>query len=175
MSMRMLAALGVTVDDAIVDVGGGAGWLASGLVERGYRDVTVVEWSAVALGLARARCGGMGVELAQADVLSWRPRRGYDVWHDRAVFHFVTLPKQLKQYRETLGVTLRPGGAAVIAAFANDGPPSCSGLPVQRYSPAELIDALGPGMVVVAHERERHVTPRGGVQWFTWVAMRWTG
>jgi SAM-dependent methyltransferase len=175
MSLRMLEALGATVDSAIVDVGGGAGWLAAALVERGYRDVTVVEWSAVALGLARARCGGAGVELAQADVLSWRPRRHYDVWHDRAVLHFLTLSEQLARYRETLRVALRPGGGVVIGTFANDGPPSCSGLPVERYDPTELIDALGPCLVVVAYERERHVTPRGDAQWFTWLAMRWTG
>jgi SAM-dependent methyltransferase len=172
MSLRLLETLGATVDDAITDVGGGAGWLASALAERGYRDVTVVEWSSAALKLARQRGVGEPIELVHADVLEWRPPRRYDVWHDRAVFHFLTSSEQRDRYRASLLGALSPGGAAVVGAFASDGPPSCSGLPVERYDAAGLIDELGPTFAPVACDREVHVTPRGVTQPMTWVAVR---
>jgi hypothetical protein len=123
--------------------------------------VTVVEWSSAALELSRRRGVGEEIELVHTDVLEWRPRRQYDVWHDRAAFHFLTSPEQRERYRASLLSALRPGGAVVVGAFASDGPPSCSNLPVERYDAAGLIDELGPGFAPIAHEREVHLTPRG--------------
>jgi SAM-dependent methyltransferase len=174
MSLRMLDMLGSTVDDAIVDMGGGAGAFAAVLVERGHRDVTVVDVSAEALALARRRWDGGRVELVQAHVLEWRPARRYDVWHDRGVFHFLTTPEQRDRYRATLREALAPRGGVVIGAFSPDAPPSCSGLPVTRYDPAGLRGALGAGFTEIAHAREEHRTPRGLIQPFTWLALRRT-
>lgn len=175
MSLQMLNLLGATVNQAIVDVGGGAGVLPAVLTDRGYRDITIVEISAVALTIARQRCGRAPVEFAQTDVLEWRPSRRYDIWHDRAVFHFLTEPEQRHRYRETLLQALAPVGGVVIGVFASDGPPSCSGLPVVRYDVAGLVDALGEGFTVVSEERDLHVTPRGVIQPFTWLALRRVG
>ncbi len=175
MSLRMLEMLGSTVDDSIVDVGGGAGTLAAALADRGHRDVTVVDLSAEALALARRRCDGGLVDFVQADVLEWRPSRRYDVWHDRAVFHFLMTPEQRDRYRATLRDALAPQGGVIVGTFASDGPPSCSGLPVARYDAAELLAAMGAGFAAIADARERHVTPGGAIQPFTWVALRRTG
>ena len=175
MSLRMLDALGATVDDAIVDVGGGSGMFAAVLAEAGYRAVTLVELSAEALTRARKRCEGTRVDLVHQDVLDWRPERRYDVWHDRAVFHFLTTTRQRRRYRASLYAAIRPGGGAVIGVFAGDGPPTCSGLPVSRYNPGELAHAVGDGFTVIAKAREVHQTPKGVVQPFTWLALRRVG
>ena len=106
----------------------------------------------------------------EADVRSWRPERRYDLWHDRALFHFFVVADDRARYCETLRRALAPGGAVVLATFAPDGPETCSGLPVARYDATALAAALSFGLV--AERREEHVTPGGRVQAFTWVALR---
>lgn len=108
----------------------------------------------------------------EADVLEWEPDRRYDLWHDRAVFHFLVDRPDRKRYVSALRRVLPDGGAVLVGAFAADGPQVCSGLPVCRYSAGELAEALGDAFEVVATRREAHVTPRGVVQPFTWVAGR---
>ena len=107
-----------------------------------------------------------------ADLLIWEPGRRYRVWHDRAVFHFLTTPGDRRQYLHALGSATEPGAAAVIGCFAPDGPPRCPGLPVARYRPPELADQLGSEWKLIGQACEEHLTPAGVVQPFTWAALR---
>jgi SAM-dependent methyltransferase len=174
MSMRMLGAVGVVVTDSLIDVGGGASPLAATLLERGFRDVTVLDISAVALRQARQRLGPDAgrVHWLIADIRTWRPPRCFQAWHDRAVFHFLTAAPDQQQYLRTMGAATGANAVAVFGCFAPDGPQQCSGLPVARYGPQELADALGPGWALIADDRELHTTPAGLTQPFTWVALR---
>lgn len=173
-SLRMFDRCGVTGDAGVVDVGGGASPLVDALLSRGHDDVTVLDVSAAGLDIARGRLGAMAerVRWLVTDLAWWCPSRTYQVWHDRAVFHFLTTPEARARYLQVLAEATEPGSIAVLATFAPDGPPQCSGLPVLRYSPAELSAAVGPAWLPVAEDRQPHTTPSGGVQPFTWVGLR---
>jgi hypothetical protein len=112
------------------------------------------------------------VRWLEHDVLSLHPQRRYDLWHDRAVFHFLVEPADRVRYLEVLDASLSEGGAIIVATFALDGPPTCSGLPVARYDEGGLAAEFGAHAVRVSARRERHTTPSGSVQQFTWVALR---
>lgn len=141
--------------------------------------VTAVDLADGALAAARRRLGAAGnrISWVTAEVLEWSPGRRFDVWHDRAVFHFLTTPDERRRYLAVLGAALNPGGRVVMGTFAEDGPQQCSGLPTARYGPTELVAALAaspPGLrfEVLAQCREEHRTPSGAVQPFTWVGLR---
>jgi SAM-dependent methyltransferase len=171
-SLELLGALGVTAAQSVIDVGGGASSLVDHLVQRGHRDVTVLDLSAVALDLARQRLGDPPtVTWIEADLRTWRPARRWDVWHDRAVLHFLVDDDSRASYCALLREALQPGGAFVIGTFADDGPTQCSGLPVRRQSVADLATLLGDVEVVV-QRRHVHRTPTGAEQPFSWVAGR---
>lgn len=173
MSLEMIDAAGVGKDDAVVDVGGGASGLAGALLARGFNDLTVVDVSDVALRAAREALGAdaQHVEWIHADVLEWVPRP-FGLWHDRAVFHFLTDSASRSRYIASAKSGVRQGGHLVLGTFAEDGPTSCSGLPVARYS-ADILEALfSPGFSMVDGRRDEHRTPGGSVQIFTWAAFR---
>lgn len=155
---------------AVIDVGGGVSRLVDHLLAEDPAAITVIDLSAEALAITRTRLGARAADVAlmAADVRTWTPDRAYDVWHDRAVFHFLTDPADQLRYLETLRASLRPGGVAIIATFALAGPERCSNLPVQRYSPETLsarIDRLMPGVLTPVHaEHHAHRTPKGNVQ-----------
>ena len=107
-----------------------------------------------------------------ADVLSWHPQRHYQARHDRAVYHFLIIDEQRQQYLHTLNTATAPGAIAVFGCFAPDGPQHCSGLPVARYSPAQLTRQIGIKWQLTGQDREEHITPAGTIQPFTWVALR---
>jgi len=173
MSLALLDALRIGPGEAVLDVGGGASALVDYLVDRGFRDVTVLDVSAVALDEGHARVGpDAPVAWLREDLLSWRPPRRYDLWHDRAVFHFLIDPADRRRYCGVLADATAPGGAVVVGTFAEDGPESCSGLPVARYGASDLCDELGPRFQPLVSKREVHVTPTGALQPFTWVAGR---
>jgi SAM-dependent methyltransferase len=162
----------------ILDVGGGASTFVDDLLAEGYRRVTVLDLAPIALAVARARMGAAADEVTwiEADVLSARfEAASVDLWHDRAVFHFLTAPKQRAQYVNQVRWTVRPGGYVLVATFASDGPPLCSGLPVARYDPEDLLRILGAGFELVASRREVHQTPRGVPQPFTYCLCRFDG
>jgi 2-polyprenyl-3-methyl-5-hydroxy-6-metoxy-1,4-benzoquinol methylase len=161
---------------SVVDIGGGASALVDGLLAAGVADVTVLDVSQEALSIARERLADQGADVhwVTSDVLEWNPRRSFDVWHDRAVFHFVTDVDDRARYVEKVAAALRPGGHAVIATFAPDGPERCSNLPVARYSADDLADCFGPGFERVTAFRDVHVTPSGVEQPFTWIVLRRT-
>lgn len=173
MSLDALDAVGIAPPASVLDVGGGASRLADALLERGFGDVTVLDVSRAALVAGRERLGDRAeVTWLHTDLLVWQPERTWMVWHDRAVFHFLTEPADRATYRDLLRTAVEPGGLIIVATFAADGPEACSGLPVQRYTPDELADELGPGLTRVASGRHLHHTPSGGTQPFTWVALR---
>jgi hypothetical protein len=172
-SLRLLTAAGLGAGTSLIDIGGGAATLVDAALRLGVTDVTVLDIAEPALAASRSRLGQTAdrVTWLAQDVLAWAPARRYDLWHDRAVFHFLTEPADRDRYREVLRAGLAAGGSAVIGTFAEDGPQSCSGLPVARYSPATLAEQF-PGFDVVDVEREEHHTPWDAVQPFTWLLLR---
>ena len=173
-SLRLLDDAGVPSTASVLDVGGGAARLADGLLARRHRDVTVLDISPDAIELARRRLGRAADQVTwiEADLLDWRPEQRYDVWHDRALLHFLTCDDERRRYVQLLDAATAPGSVAVLATFAPDGPDHCSGLPVLRYAAAELEALLGADWQVIRTEREEHRTPGGAVQPFTWIVAR---
>jgi SAM-dependent methyltransferase len=172
-SLQLIDLLGISPDGAVIDVGGGASTLVDRLVKRGFVDISILDISQAALEAAQRRVGtDAPVCWLRDDLLAWRPERRFDLWHDRAVFHFLVEPRDRDRYLTTLRSALTPGGAIIIATFAPDGPDHCSGLPVARYSGDDLAKRLGSSFHVIDSGREEHTTPTGGRQPFTWVAAR---
>ena len=173
-SLDALGRLGAGPEQSLIDIGGGASTLVDALLDRGWRDVTVLDIAAPALAAAQARLGqrAASVHWEVADITTWQPQRRHDIWHDRAVFHFLTEPDQRAAYLRALEAGLATDGLAIIATFALDGPEKCSGLPVERYDAAKLAATLGPGFRLVEDWREEHLTPWGSPQAFTWCAFR---
>jgi hypothetical protein len=173
-SLELIAAAGVQPDDAIVDVGGGASRLVDTLLERKFTALSVLDVSSAALQQAAARLGAQaaGVDWIAADILQWRPERRYRLWHDRALFHFLTEEQQRSAYRETLRDAVSAGGFAIVAIFAQDGPERCSGLPVCRYAPPTLAEAVGQDFSLIESRRVEHQTPWGSIQPFLYGLFR---
>lgn len=171
MSLRMLGLAGARPNDGLIDIGGGAACLCDALLGQGFTDLTVLDISQTGLRHAQQRLGptAQQVRWVRADVLVWRPERRYRIWHDRAVFHFLTDPADQQRYRNALAAALEPNGHVIIGTFAADGPQHCSGLPVARYGPDRLAECLGPDITVLATDREEHHTPSGATQPFTWL------
>jgi 2-polyprenyl-3-methyl-5-hydroxy-6-metoxy-1,4-benzoquinol methylase len=167
-SLQLLAAAGAGVDSAIIDIGAGASRLVDALVARGHRNVTVLDISASALATAKSRIGraAAAVTWIAADVTRWEPTEAYDIWHDRAAFHFLTEPGDRAAYVARLTKALRPGGQAIIGTFSLQGPPRCSGLPVARYDAVSLGAVLGSAFQLLEARDEEHHTPSGASQQF---------
>ena len=175
-SLRMFQLAGVSPADGVIDAGGGASTLVDALLERGFDDVTVLDVSATGIQAAQRRLGRSAgrVHWVVADLRNWRPARTYQVWHDRAVLHFLTAGADRQSYLETLTASTAAGAVAIFATFAPDGPHQCSGLPVARYSAHDLAALLGGRWSSVVDDREEHVTPAGAVQPFVWAVFRRT-
>jgi SAM-dependent methyltransferase len=175
-SLELIDGLHLDRRQPVIDVGGGASTLVDRLLERGYVDVTVLDVSAHALGLAQRRLGDRAqqVHWETADLLLWTPTRCFALWHDRAVFHFLTDPHDRVRYRELATASVTPGGYLILATFASDGPERCSRLPVARYSADQLAEHLGEGFTSMTTRREHHHTPTGVDQPFTWLLMQRT-
>lgn len=173
LSLGLVDATDVGKDQPVIDVGAGWSTLVDHLVERGYTDLTAIDLSSTALQTVRDRLPpeGDGVVLEVADVLDYDPGRRFALWHDRAVFHFLTEPDERDDYRASLARCLAPGGWVVVATFGPDGPTTCSGLPIVRYSHEELA-AEFPDYELVDTAGEDHRTPWGTAQQFTAVLLR---
>lgn len=176
-SLEMIDAAGLATSGSAIDIGGGRSRLARALLRRGLRDVTVLDLSEVALRESRAEAGpdGDAVTWVTADVTAWEPERPYDLWHDRAVFHFLVTKPDRAAYLDRLARAIPVGGHAMIATFAPDGPETCSDLPVKRYSPDDLSAVLGKGFTRIAERAEMHVTPWGSAQSFQYSLFRKNG
>ena len=173
-SLAMIRAAAPDREAAIIDIGGGTSRLVDALLRDGYRDLTVLDLSANALDATKARIGqaSSAVDWIVADATIWRPARTYDVWHDRAAFHFLTNQHDRDAYVERLRSAIAPGGKIVIATFAPDGPEKCSGLPVQRHDSASLAAELGPDFELVETRAETHHTPWDLTQAFQFSRFR---
>ncbi|KYG22502.1 SAM-dependent methyltransferase [Bradyrhizobium sp. AT1] len=176
-SLEMIRAANPNHDAAIIDIGGGASRLVDALLQDGYRDVAVLDLSANALDAAKKRIGGAAsmVDWIVADATSWQPTKTYDVWHDRAAFHFLTDPRDRAAYVERLRSALATDGHVIIATFAPDGPEKCSGLPVQRHDSASLAAELGPEFALIETRSETHHTPWDSTQAFQFSRFRRSG
>jgi ubiquinone/menaquinone biosynthesis C-methylase UbiE len=171
--MELIRHLNPPYDAAILDVGGGASTLVDGLLADGYSDVTVLDISTAPLEALRQRLGPeTPVRLIHGDLLTWTPDRSFDLWHDRAVFHFLVDEHDRRKYLEVLRRAMHPGGHVILGTFAADGPQFCSGLPVARYAAETLSDILGTDFEILEHRHEEHVTPTGVRQPFTWLGAR---
>jgi ubiquinone/menaquinone biosynthesis C-methylase UbiE len=174
-SFDWIGKLGLALGAPIIDVGGGASTLVDDLVDAGYQSVTVLDVSGQALSLAKARLGkeaGM-VSWIEGDVTSTElPQQHFELWHDRAVFHFLIEPEEQRKYRDQLLKALKPGGHLIIGTFAPEAPPRCSGLPVQRYSPEQLERTLGREFELTREHNELHITPGGVEQMYLYCEFR---
>lgn len=159
---------------SVVDVGAGASVLVDRLLDLGFHDLTVVDISSNALDAVADRLGDRVVDVTFicSNVLEWHPERTFDVWHDRAVFHFLTRPEDRDRYVALATSSIEDGGHLVLSTFAPDGPTHCSGLEVARYDATGLSEVFGPTYTLVSSDREEHRTPRGAIQPFTWVVLR---
>lgn len=172
-SLELIEEAEIDPGAAIIDVGGGTSRLTGELLARGYSDITVADISGESLALAKRELGEDAgrVEWVEADVLEHDFRRGFDLWHDRAVFHFMVEPLAREAYLAAMRKGLAPSGQLVIATFGPDGPTSCSGLPVQRYGTADLARLL-PDFELASSRIVSHRTPGGNEQQFLYARFR---
>jgi SAM-dependent methyltransferase len=167
-SLELIERTGKGPAASVIDIGAGASGLVDALLAAGFADLAVLDISAEALARTQARLGDSAEKVSWicADITSWRPSRTFDIWHDRAVFHFLASEEDRAGYRAALGASLGAGGQAIIGTFASDGPERCSGLPVVRYEPESLAAELGDGFQLVESLHEEHLTPSRKVQRF---------
>lgn len=159
---------------SVIDVGAGSSTLVDELLAVGRTDLTVLDISEAALEVTRRRLEQRAdlVTFEVADITTWQPQRTFEVWHDRAVFHFLTDPAHQSTYVDLATHVIGPGGALVLGTFAENGPTHCSGLPTARYSAAALADRFSISFDLEQHTHETHQTPAGTEQPFTWVKLR---
>lgn len=174
-SLELIRRAEVSKDSPIVDVGGGASRLVDDLLAGGFTDLTVLDLSSTALDVAKQRLGPQAalVRWIEADVTTAvLPFQHFALWHDRAVFHFLTGEAGRRRYVEQVHHAVQPGGHVIVATFAPDGPLRCSGLPVMRYSPDALHNEFGSAFELVEHTEETHQTPFGTQQRFIYYYCR---
>jgi len=170
-SMRLIEACGLPRDAALIDIGGGDSMLVDDLLAQGHGRINVLDLSAAALASARRRLGARAkpVTWIEGDITTVTlPFQAYDLWHDRAVFHFLTDPADRAAYVQQVMKAVKPGGHVIVATFALNGPEQCSGLPVARYAPEQLHGEFGPAFELLEHASEEHKTPWGSVQHFVY-------
>ncbi len=174
-SLRMIVQTGVEKDAAIIDVGGGSSTLVDDLLEAGFIDVSVLDISGTAIEASRLRLGERAdrVNWIEADITDVElTENHYDVWHDRAVFHFLTAAEDRRRYVDLVNRSVKPGGHVIIASFGLAGPMKCSGLDVVRYSPDTMHDEFGDEFELISSLDESHQTPFGTTQEFVYCYCR---
>jgi trans-aconitate methyltransferase len=176
LSLRMIENTKFDRSAAIIDVGGGASFLVDHLLDRSYKDLTVLDISAAALQQAQERLGEKAgrVEWVESDVTVYTPGRKFDLWHDRAAFHFLTSAEDRRRYLRVMREALKPEGQVIIASFAPDGPKKCSGLDIVQYDAQKMGEELGEDFVLQEQEWEKHQTPLGNEQQFGFYRFRRT-
>ncbi len=168
-ALELISQTKINKDHSIIDVGGGASTLADDLIRQGFQDITVIDISGKALEIAKSRLGheASKVTWIESDILeSDFNHREYDLWHDRAVFHFLTTELERNQYKEKMDKHLIKGGFAILSIFADDGPEKCSGLTIRRHGSSDLEQFMGSGYDMVYHSRTTHQTPSKADQKF---------
>ena len=174
-SLDLISRAGLSTSSPIIDIGGGDSTLVDDLITQGYEDITVLDISPAALARAKARLGPNAerVHWIESDILQAElPSRHYDLWHDRALFHFFIQEPSRAAYVETLLASLAPRGAVILATFAPDGPSECSGLPTSRYGHQDFLHSFGHGFELEASLHEDHTTPSGTLQRYAYAMIR---
>lgn len=173
LSLELVQATQVGNDARLLDVGGGTSLLIDRLIERGYTRLGVLDISGTALRASQDRLGDAArtVEWLESDVLSFQPSHPWDLWHDRAVFHFLVDPADRRRYGESLCRSVPEGGHLIIATFGPDGPPQCSGLDTLRCSGDDIAAEIGPGVRLIEERLEDHTTPSGLIQQFVYARL----
>lgn len=174
LSLSLINSLRLKKDENIIDVGGGASTLVDRLLDEGFENVSVLDLSANALDHAAHRLGhrAKSVTWMNEDITNLVPDRSYSLWHDRAVFHFLTEKSDRQKYRKALEAAVRPDGHAIIAAFAIGGPKKCSGLDIVQYDGGKLQKELGERFALIEERSETHITPQGRKQLFGFFLFR---
>ena len=175
LSLRLIQGTGVTAGASIIDVGGGTSTLVDDLLAAGFTNVTVLDISGSALAEAKRRLGASATKVRwlETDITQEAlPIHGFALWHDRAVFHFLTTPEDRAAYVQSVLRAVKPGGHVIVATFAENGPAQCSGLPVIRYRADQLHSEFGGSFSLLRHEEEAHHTPFGTIQQFIYCYCR---
>lgn len=173
LSLSMIANTGFGPEASLIDIGAGASLLVDHLLALGYRDITVLDISSAALAQASCRLGDeFPVNWVEADVTTFMPGRQFDIWHDRAAYHFLTEEQDRQRYLAVLRKALKAGGQAVLATFAPGGPVKCSGLDIVQYDADKLCNELGPDFTLLEQQEERHLTPAGREQLFNFFRVK---
>lgn len=167
-SLELIDRSGIPHSGTLIDVGGGASLLVDYLVRDGFKNITVLDISSVALRTAQTRLGEpvKSIDWVEADITQFQTTKHFDLWHDRAVFHFLTQTSERKRYINLLHQTIKPGGHVIIAAFTMGGPKKCSGLDIVQYDAIKLSQELGEVFTLIEQEDELHITPSGNEQAF---------
>lgn len=169
-SLDLIANCHLDQADPIIDVGGGASVLVDHLLKQEHTNLAVLDISGAALAASRKRLGANAgvVTWIESDVTSYSPESDFALWHDRAVFHFLTDAEDRQRYVKTLKNALRVGGHLILASFAIGGPDKCSGLPIVQYDARKLEAELGLGFKLVEERAEKHITPAQRIQEFAY-------
>lgn len=167
-SLAELIASALAKEDAIIDIGGGSSTFVDSLLKDAFKNVSVLDISKMAIDEAQRRIGSIATKVSWfvEDVLAWKPLTKYHYWNDRAVFHFLIDPRDQRKYVEKVREATKSGSHIVIATFSPDGPDSCSGLPVQRWSVEQLSELFSDFCSVLSYAKYNHVTPWGSEQSF---------
>lgn len=173
-SLELIKGMELKKDAEIIDVGGGDSLLVDFLIDQGFSNVTVLDISEKALARARRRLGNNAgkVTWIVADATEFRPQRKFDLWHDRATFHFLTRNEQKGNYLQVLRSCIDPGGNVILATFSEKGPTRCSGIEITQYSTKELERILAPDFKTLECRNVPHQTPSGSVQDFSFCSFR---
>ncbi len=174
-SLQIIEALNLQARCSVIDVGGGASVLVDSLIDRGFESLTVLDISAKAINISKQRLADKAdkVDWLVSDITQFSPGRKYQLWHDRAVFHFLTKEQDQAVYLDTLKQSLTPGGYIILATFALGGPERCSGLPVEQYDAEKIMGRLGKEFILLSTEYEKHVTPAGDEQLFNYFCIQY--
>jgi SAM-dependent methyltransferase len=174
LSLELIGNCSLRADDPIIDVGGGASVLVDRLAGKGFSRLAVLDICAKALDATRSRLGNRAAEVLwiESDVTRFTSPHKFLLWHDRALFHFLTDAGDRMRYVKSLGQSLAPGGHVIIASFAVGGPERCSGLPIVQYDAARIGAELGGNFRLIEERAEEHVTPAGKTQEFAYFRFR---
>lgn len=173
-SLELIDSVNLSNSAKIIDIGGGDSSLADFLLQRGYSDVTVMDISAAALERAKLKLGerAMKVKWMEGDASDFYPNEKYDLWHDRAAFHFLTEPSEIANYVRTAKNSLVDGGILIVGTFSENGPKKCSGIEIKQYSQEDLSNIFRDGFTRIKCINTDHPTPFGTVQNFTFCVFR---
>lgn len=176
-SLRLFRELGVQPSAKVIDIGGGDSLLVDHLLVQGFSDITVLDISEAALEKAQKRLGSQAAKVnwIVADVTAFEPQEHYDVWHDRAVFHFLLKEEEISRYVQSAHKGLSPSGYLIVGTFSDQGPEKCSGLPVRRYAKNELTNCFSGSFEKIHAISSDHVTPSGVGQHFIFCGFKKIG